>query len=161
MNPDAISIPIHYYKLFFIKMEAIEVATGDEVLEEDFRSKNDEKLSRWSIVDFGLVSTILKLLLVNISEKACGIATILSTTAISIGDTVSDFIVSFTLFFNGHRYWALIVIIIDYLPSWNILAHNVTSSKWRKFKDIKEKVITIVFLILFPFSMKCPRVCVC
>ena len=134
-------------------MEAIEVGTRDEVLEEDFRFNNDKKVSRWSIVDFGLVSTILKLLLVNISEKACGIATILSTTAISIGDTVSDFIVSFTLFFNGHRYWALIVIIIDYLPSWNILAHNVTSSKWREFKDIKEKVITIVFLILSPFSM--------
>ena len=105
-------------------MEAIEVGTRDEVLEEDFRLKNDKKVSRWSIVDFGLVSTILKLLLVNISEKACGIATILTTTAIAVADTVSDFIVSFTLFFDGHRYWAFIVIIIDYLPSWNILAHN-------------------------------------
>ena len=99
----------------------------------------DRDVNRWKIVDFGLIPKLLRLVLVNVSERFSGILTILISTAMSIADTVSDFIVAFTLIYSEHYYWALIVIIVDYLPSWDILAHNITSIKWREFKDKKEK----------------------
>ena len=61
-----------------------------------------KKINRWSIIDFGLISNLLKIVLVNITDKVSGIVSIIITTLISIGDTVSDFAVAFTLFFSGH-----------------------------------------------------------
>ena len=112
-----------------------------------------KKINRWSIIDFGLISSLLKIVLVNITDKVSGIVSIIITTLISIGDTVSDFAVAFTLFLSGHYQWAITVIVVDYIPSWNIFVHNVTSSKWRAFEETREKVIALLFLLISPFSM--------
>ena len=112
-----------------------------------------KEVNRWSQVDFGLISKLLKIVLVNISDKVAGIISIIITTLISIGDTVSDFVVAFSLLFDKHYKWAIAVIVIDYLPSWNILTHNVTSRRWRRFKEKREKIVTLLFLLVSPFSM--------
>ena len=134
-------------------MEEINLNTTDITSNSDSCSTSKRSLSRWTTVDFGMIPTLLKLVLVNISDQVCGIISIITTTLISIGDTISDFVVAFTLLFSGHYKWALAVIVVDYIPSWNILAHNITSSKWRGFQNTKEKVISILFLFLSPFSM--------
>ena len=73
---------------------------------------------RWKIIDFGLIPKFLKLILVNISDKVSGIITILITSVMSFADTVSDLVVAFTLIFSRNSYWGFMVILIDYIPSW-------------------------------------------
>ena len=70
----------------------------------------------------------------------------------SLADTVSDLVVAFTLIFAGNYYWGFMVILIDYIPSWDLFVHNCTSKKWRKFKGIQEKIVAIIFLIISPFD---------
>lgn len=134
-------------------MEIGNDGAGDDLTNRNIDLKIDKDQNRWQMVNFGLIPTFLKLLLKNISEKACGTLTILITSAISIGDTVSDFVVFFTLLYYEHYSWALVVVTVDYLPSWDILAHNTTSPKWRKFKNKKEKLFSVIFLTLSPLSM--------
>ena len=144
-----------------VELEHLNARDDNEIIESspDFNdtvesspsAKNE--ISRWSVVDFGMISKLLKVILVNISDRLCAVITIIITTLISIADTVTDFVVAFTLIFAKHYNWAIAVIVIDYLPSWNILVHNLTSSRWRRFKDAKERFATLIFLLLSPFSM--------
>ena len=115
------------------------------------RNEN-KKIERWRVIDFGVIPKLLKLVLVNISDKISGVITILITTIMSIGDTISDLVVAFSLILSGHYYWGIVVVLIDYLPSWDLLLHNCFSKKWRNFKGIREKIIAILFLIISPFS---------
>ena len=108
---------------------------------------------RWKFVDFGVISTILKLLFKNMSDRARGVITILTSTALSIADTASDIIVAISLFSAGHYQWGCIVAIADYIPSWQILLHNYFSDHWRHAANLKEKWMTVLFLIVSPFSM--------
>ena len=126
-----------------------------------FRNKKDENhvsnrtnnmVERWKMIDFGVLSKMLKLVLVNICDKICGIITILMTTLLSIADTVSDIVVASSLIYSGHYYWGCIVIFVDYLPSWDLLIHNCTSEKWRNFKGTQEKLMTVLFLVISPFA---------
>ena len=114
-------------------MEIANEGDEDDLTKKNIDLKVNKDQQRWQIVEFGLIPILLKLLLKNVSEKACGTLTILITSAISIGDTVSDFVVFFTLLYYEHYSWALVVVTVDYLPSWDILAHNTTSPKWKKF----------------------------
>ena len=109
-------------------------------------------VERWKTIEFGIVSSVLKLILVNICDKVCGIITILLSAFLSIADTVSDLVVAFSLIYSGHYYWGCIVIVVDYLPSWDLLIHNCTSEKWRTFKGTKENVMTMIFLLISPFA---------
>ena len=134
-------------------MELDNLNTENAIESDESSASAKKELSRWSLIDFGLIAKLLKLVLVNISHKACGIISIIITSLISLADTVSDFAVAFTLIFAKHYNWAIAVIVIDYLPSWNILAHNVTSTRWRRFENAKEKAATFLFLLMSPFSM--------
>ena len=113
---------------------------------------NDNE-DRWKNVDLGVIQTVLNSLLINISDRLSGILTILSSVMISIADTASDFAVAFYLFSSGHYIWGWVVVIIDYVPSWQLAAHNCFSSKWRKVKSIKEKLITFLILLMSPLSL--------
>ena len=86
----------------------------NQTLENDgLNSESNVVESRWRSVDFGVTKTILKLLLINISDKVCGVVTILTSTALSIADTFSDIFVAFTLFTAGHYHWGSIVAVTD------------------------------------------------
>ena len=67
-------------------------------------------VERWKTIEFGIVSKVLKLLLVNICDKVRGTITILLSVFLSIADTVSDVVVAITLIYSGHYYWGCIVI---------------------------------------------------
>ena len=107
----------------------------------------------WETVDLGFIQTLLKLWLINITDKVAVTLTILITVFISIFDTITDIAVAYTLFASGHRTWGTVVVIFDYISSWQLAIHNFFSSKWRNLRDKKEKIITIIFLTMSPFSM--------
>jgi hypothetical protein len=109
--------------------------------------------NRWKIVDLGMVHTLLKILLKNVSDKVNCILTIFTSILISLSDTISDIVVAITLFAAHHHTWAIIVIVMDYLPGWTLAAHNYLSNKWKTTNvGVKEKVISIIFLIFSPFA---------
>ena len=42
---------------------------------------------------------------------------------------------------------------MDYLPGWDSVFHNLSSQKWRKIANVKERTIMILFLIMCPFLL--------
>ena len=136
-----------------LKMKSIGMETGQTSKNTTIGRELNNVGIRWKFVDFGVISTILKLLFKNMSDRARGVITILTSTALSIADTASDIIVAISLFSAGHYQWGCIVAIADYIPSWQILLHNYFSDHWRHAASLKEKWMTVLFLILSPFSM--------
>ena len=109
--------------------------------------------NRWKEVDLGLVFTLWKILLKNVSDRVCGILTFSTSMILSISDTISDVVVAITLFLSGRRTFGWIVIIVDYLPGWILACHNHFSNKnWKTLGGIREKITTVGILILSPFS---------
>ena len=126
-------------------MESIEL--------DSLPNSNHSFKNRWQEVDLGLVFTVWKILLKNVSDRVCGILTFISSMILSISDTISDVLVALTLFSSGQRTWGWIVIIVDYLPSWILACHNSVSKKWKSLGGVGEKITTVGILILSPFSM--------
>ena len=83
-------------------MESIEIETGQTLEKTIIACELNSVESRWKLVDFGVISTLLKLLFKNISDKARGVITILTSSALSVADTASDIIVAISLFSAGH-----------------------------------------------------------
>ena len=107
---------------------------------------------RWNLIDLGLINTLLTLLFKNVSKRVCGILTILASILISITDTISDFAIAIALFAGNHTTMAWVVITVDYTPSWTLALHNYFSPKWRAAETIKQKLFTMMCLLLSPFS---------
>ena len=78
-------------------------------------------------------------------------ATILSTV-ISLFDSGSDLFVAIQLFIRGEWAWGTTVLLLDYLPMWNVLLHASNSPAWKEVEDSKEKWITTLILIFAPFA---------
>ena len=109
--------------------------------------------SRWEKIDLGIFQTLLKVILLNISDKVNGIVSILISVLISIGDTVSDLGVAITLFANDHTDLGLVVLLADYIPNWQLIFHNISSRSWRKIGTYRDHAITLLFLLFSPFAM--------
>ena len=111
-----------------------------------------DKPDRWQLIDFGLIHTVFSLLLINVSNKTCGVLTILTSVTISIFDSISDLVIAANLFSRKYSALGLIVLVVDYLPGWTLALHNVFSAKWRAAETIKQKLFTLVCLIFSPFT---------
>ena len=74
---------------------------------------NGQIEDRWNLIDLGLINTLLTLLFKNVSNRVCGILTILTSILISITDTISDFAIAITLFAGNHTTMAWVVITVD------------------------------------------------
>ena len=107
---------------------------------------------RWETINMGFIQTLLKMWLINITDKVAVSLTIVITALVSIFDTIADIVVAYTLFISGHRTWGTIVVLCDYIPSWQLAVHNFFSSKWQNINK-KEKIVATIFLALSPFSM--------
>ena len=107
---------------------------------------------RWELINLGLIHTLLMLLFKNVSNRVCGILTILTSILLAIIDTISDCVIAITLFTRNHTTLGWIVVIVDYIPSWTLALHNYFSPKWRAAETVKQKVFTLVCLLLSPFS---------
>ena len=106
---------------------------------------------RWKLIDLGMVQTLLHALWKNISVKTSATISILTTVLISLCDTISDFSIAIALFLSGNKTWGCVILILDYIPSWTVAAHNCSSKRWRKMQCANEKLLTIGFLLISPF----------
>ena len=107
-------------------------------------------------LDLGLFQTLTKHWIgKEISEKnpskAIKSAHILKAFLSSL-DTISDLTVALTLIEEKEYCWALSVMLVDYLPSWQVLLHGIKSPAWQKLNDFREKVLTCVMLAFSPFA---------
>ena len=109
---------------------------------------------RWQNIDLGLLQSILKYWYKNVSRKTSIVFAVISNILFSLFDTWSDISVAYILFASGEWELGLVVVIVDYLPGWELLLHNLCSEKWRQLPDANLKFITIVCLLVSPFS--CP-----
>ena len=75
-----------------------------------------DKPDRWQLIDFGLIHTVFSLLLINVSNKTCGVLTILTSVTISIFDSISDLVIAANLFSRGYLTLGWTVLVVDYLP---------------------------------------------
>ena len=108
---------------------------------------------RWSKIDLGLLQTVLMTCFKNVTRKTSLILTIVLNILFSLFDIASDFYVAITLFSNGEWKYGVFVILLDYLPGWELVLHNLSSQKWRNVANVKERRIMILFLIISPFSL--------
>ena len=67
-------------------------------------------------------------------------------------DTISDLMVAVTLIEEKEFGWALSVMLVDYLPSWQVLLHGIKSPAWQELNNLKEKVLACVMLAFSPFA---------
>ena len=106
--------------------------------------------NRWNEINLGLFQVIITKLLKNGSQKTSIILAVIGNIIFSLIDTSSDLVIAYTLYSNNEWEYALIVVIIDYLPGWQLLIHNISSPRWKKLKNKKQKMITIIFLLFSP-----------
>ena len=113
-----------------------------------------QQRDRWKKIDLGFLQSILKYWHKNVSRKTSIVFAVFSNILLSLFDTCSDLSVAYVLFASGEWKLGLVVIFVDYLPGWELLLHNLCSKKWRQLPDAKLKCITILCLLVSPFS--CP-----
>ena len=89
----------------------------------------------------------------NVTRKTSLILTMILNILFSLFNIASDFYVAITLFCNGEWEYGALVILLDYLPGWELVFHNLSSQKWRKITNVKERRVMILFLIISPFSL--------
>ena len=74
---------------------------------------------------------------------------------VSLGDTGSDMNVAYRLWNqedDGWK-WAIVILLIDYLPAWQVLVNSITTGAWKELKDHPwEKAWTVGILLLAPIS---------
>ena len=115
--------------------------------------KLHETKNRWNSINLGLLQTVISSCFKNVSEKTSIILTIASNIIFSIFDTCSDLAVAYTLFYEDEWEYAIIVLILDYIPGWQLLIHNLCSKNWNLVENTRAKYITVVFLLVSPFSL--------
>ena len=107
-------------------------------------------------MDLGLFHTLAKYWIgkTNIEEDPSRaiISTHIAKIVLSFLDTISDLTVAWTLYEEQEYYWALSVMMVDYLPSWQVLLHGLWSKAWKELNDWKEKILACLILVLSPFA---------
>lgn len=107
---------------------------------------------RYDKVHLGLIQTIIRKSIKGLSKRTSFIITVLLYIAISMWDTITDLTVAYLLYANDHLEFAIVVLLCDYLPGWQLALHNLSSENWRKTIRRKEKIVTLCFLLVSPFS---------
>ena len=104
-------------------------------------------------INLGVIQTFAKFWL---GENATAVNSLYLSmfikTCLSMSDTISDLSVAIQLFLIGKWEWGLCVVLIDYLPMWQVLLHTSTSQAWKDLNDRKEKLLTVLTLFLAPIA---------
>ena len=107
-------------------------------------------------MDLGVFHTLAKYWIgkTNIEEDPSRaiISTHIAKSLFSFLDTISDLTVAWTLIEEQEYYWALSVMMVDYLPSWQVLLHGLWSKAWKELNDWKEKILACLILVFSPFA---------
>ena len=109
--------------------------------------------NRWDTIDLGLIQTIFTSWCINLSPRVAIILSITCTIVFSLLDNSSDFYIACALFIKGDWIYGGVVIICDYIPGWQLAIHNMCSEKWHNWKNYKQKMVTILFLVISPLSL--------
>ena len=115
--------------------------------------KLHESENRWNSINLGLLQTVISGCFKNVSQKTSIILTMVCNIFFSIFDTCSDLAVAYTLLYGDEWKYAIIVLVLDYIPGWQLLIHNLCSENWNMLENTRAKCITIVFLLVSPFSL--------
>ena len=107
---------------------------------------------RYDKVHLGLIQTIIRKWFKGLSKRASFVLSLLVRVAISLWDTITDLAVAYLLYVNNHWEYGIVVLVCDYLPGWQLALHNLFSENWRKSMSKKEKLVTLSFLLVSPFS---------
>ena len=140
-------------ELDIIKLEKETKQTSKSQLKKIREELKIVRNLRWSQIEMGILQTILTKCFKNISHKTSVLFALISNIIFSLFDTGSDFAVAFKLFANGEWWYGIVVLIVDYLPGWELLIHNLCSENWRMLINKKEWCVTILFLLVSPFSL--------
>lgn len=127
----------------------------DEIVSETthFTNTSSDTACRWDQINLGLFLTIATCLFKdNVSMRSKLVLVVVLKMMVSFGDSTSDFFVAFSLFHNGLWTWAVVVLVIDYIPGWQVLLSNVTLNYWKDVGNRKERLITIFISLLAPIS---------
>ena len=107
-------------------------------------------------IDLGLMQKLANLLLGKQKADKNPMKSLFLTmaikTSLSISDTISDLYLAIYLILNDHWQWGLVIILVDYIPIWQVLLHTSTSEAWGKLNDWKEKLLTVFILVFAPFA---------
>ena len=104
-----------------------------------------KRRKRWSKIDLGFLQAIVMSCFKNVSRKTSMVFTITLNILFSLFDIGSDFYVAITLFASGEWEYGIVVMVIDYLPGWELLIHNFFSKRWSRMKNGKELKIMVAF----------------
>lgn len=115
------------------------------------KRKKEQLTKRYGNLNLGILQIII---FQFFQRTAFAIKTTLAITIIiSIIDVISDYVV-FTEVINQERIiLAVILFVIDYVPGWLILFHNIMSGRWKAVKSTKHRILLAIFLFFSPFSM--------
>ena len=125
-------------------------------LELNKRSVQEEQKATRNTIHIGIFQTLARYWIgKEISEKeptkANRYAHIFKICVSSI-DTISDISVAITLASQDEYYCALAVILVDCLPTWQVLLHGLMSPAWKKMTDAKEMLRTGMILVFAPVA---------
>ena len=127
------------------------VECNDKECKPETRAEREGKMIE--NINLGIMQTLAK---VWLGKKETPVRTLnltmLIKTCLSISDTISDVSVAYYLFLDGQWQWGLAIILIDYLPMWQVLLHTSTSRAWKELDDWKEKLLTVIILIFAPIA---------
>ena len=114
---------------------------------------DEEEEEEERIVDLGVTQTIARYWL---GPNATLLKTIYLSMAInitiSLSDSSSDLAVAIQLILKGELAWGVTIILVDYLPMWQVLFHSSTSKAWNRLEDPKEKTILCLILVFAPIA---------
>ena len=115
--------------------------------------RNSISPNRWNQIHLGLVQQLIIKVFKGISSKYSLISTAVVNILLSIIDTASDLWVVYFLYTSEEYGYALLTLFIDYIPGWQLALHNGLSKKWRQRHSKNQIFMTIVYLIVSPFSL--------
>ena len=122
-------------------------------IDSQVSKKNELFTHRWDEIHLGLVQSMIGKVLTGISSKASFISTMVVNILLSIFDTTSDLIVVYLLYNSEEYGYAVVTLLIDYVPGWQLAIHNGLSRKWRQRHTKTQIIAVIVYLIISPFSL--------
>ena len=122
-------------------------------IDSQISKKNELSTHRWDEIHLGLVQIMISKVLKGISSKASFILTMVVNILLSVFDTTSDLIVVYLLYNSEEYGYAVVTLLIDYVPGWQLAIHNGLSRKWRQRHSKTQTIAVIVYLIISPFSL--------
>ena len=144
------------FRIWCLKHTSVFITIGkvecnDQRLKPEIEAKRKGKTIE--NINLGIVQKLAKVWLGKRETPVTTLnLTMLLKTCLSMSDTISDVHLALHLFLIGNWQWGLAIILIDYLPMWQVLLHTSTSKAWKELDDRKEQLLTVLILLFAPIA---------